>query len=115
MLRIKEIRKIKGLTINQLAEATGISKRMISAYEANDNDISLAKLQRIAGALNVSIIDLIIDENSVSINYSPRENCDNPSCLKKIDRLEKIIDDLLDDKRRLKEKLHVIQKGSVAH
>lgn len=59
MLKIKHIRTQKNITLDDLAASTGISKRMISAYEANDNDITLNKLQNIARALNVSITDLI--------------------------------------------------------
>lgn len=70
MLRIKKIRVEKNCTINDLSVKTGISKRMISAYEANENDITLQKLQNIASALSVNILDLI-EEESNSLLYEP--------------------------------------------
>lgn len=115
MLKIKEIRELRNMTQQELATKTGISKRMISAYEANDNDITMSKLQNIATILEVSLLDLISDDNPVSPKHTtqnaPQDNCTNPSCLAKIDRLEKMIDDLLDDKRRLKQEMEYLQKG----
>lgn len=68
ILRIKEIRILRKLTLDELAEKSGISKRMISAYEANENDITLKKLQNIATALDVGIDDLIKKESKDSKN-----------------------------------------------
>lgn len=63
MLKIKEIRNEKNMTIDQLAMSSGVSKRMISAYEAEENDITLSKLRYIAKALDVTISELVGDEN----------------------------------------------------
>ncbi len=62
MLKLKEIRTQKNITLDQLARESGVSKRMISAYEAEENDITLSKLQNIARALEVQISELIGDE-----------------------------------------------------
>jgi transcriptional regulator with XRE-family HTH domain len=62
MLRLKEIRTQKNITLDQLAKDSGVSKRMISAYEAEENDITLSKLQNIARALNVSIPELVDEQ-----------------------------------------------------
>lgn len=59
MLKIKELRNDKGITLDQLAALSGVSKRMISAYEAEENDITLSKLQNIAKALSVTVAELI--------------------------------------------------------
>jgi transcriptional regulator with XRE-family HTH domain len=53
MLKIKEIRTKKAMTLDQLAEKSGVSKRMISAYEAEENDITLKKLQNIASGVAI--------------------------------------------------------------
>ena len=52
------------MTIDELSAKTGISKRMISAYEANENEISLAKVQIIAKALEVPMYKLISGDHS---------------------------------------------------
>ena len=62
MLKIKELRIKRNMTQSELSEKSGVSKRMISAYESNENDITLSKLQNIASALNVSPSDLIVSD-----------------------------------------------------
>lgn len=59
MLKIKQIRNKKGLTLDELASKSGISKRMISGYEAGTSDITLKKLQDIATALEVGLNELV--------------------------------------------------------
>jgi transcriptional regulator with XRE-family HTH domain len=108
MLKIRELRNKKGWTLEQLAEKSGVSKRMVSAYEADENDIPYKKMQKIATALGVPIFDLF-DENSISPQTT---TCTNPECVLKIKRLEHIIDELIDDKVRLKKELDIlVQKG----
>jgi len=65
-VNIKGVRKRKGLTQEELAGKSGISKRMIAYYEANENDIPFQKVQNIATALGVNIIDLINWKNYTS-------------------------------------------------
>lgn len=59
LLKIKEVRKRNKMTIEELSVKSGVSQRAISGYEANENDITLGKLQNIADALNVSIFELM--------------------------------------------------------
>lgn len=61
----------KKLTLNDMAVKTGISKRMISAYESGESDITLSKLQKIATVLEVNIYDIIGELPQVNYN---REN-----------------------------------------
>lgn len=63
-LKIKELRSVKKITQKQLSDKSGISKRMISAYEADENDIPLSKLRNIASSLGVSIVYLVSDNNT---------------------------------------------------
>lgn len=58
-LRIKELRKQKKVSQDDLAVKTGISARMIFDYERQKIDIPIQKLQLIANCLQVSIFDLI--------------------------------------------------------
>lgn len=48
---LKRLRNLKGFTLDELQLQTGISKRMLSGYEAGENDIT---------ALNVAIMHLLI-------------------------------------------------------
>ena len=70
MLKLKDLRNEKGTTLDQLAASSGVSKRMISAYEAGENDITLSKLQNIANALGVSVSQLIGETAIIELNES---------------------------------------------
>ena len=61
---LKEIRETRGMSQQDLAEKTGIPKRMIQAYEQGYRDINGAKLTTLvtfAHALNCPI-DQIVDD-----------------------------------------------------
>lgn len=57
--RIKEQRKLAGLTQRQLAEKTGISLSAIEKYERGKLNPSYRNIQLIAGALNIDTCDLM--------------------------------------------------------
>ncbi|MDB0600640.1 helix-turn-helix domain-containing protein [Tenacibaculum maritimum] len=59
MLIIKELRKSLGYTQEQVALATGMSKRSYVSYENLSSDIPLKKLQDIASFFNVHVSELI--------------------------------------------------------
>lgn len=61
-LRIDELRKERGLTVEALAQKAGISKSYLSEMMRGKKAINSARLQAIADALNVSPIDLIDDQ-----------------------------------------------------
>ena len=52
-LRIKELRKLKGYTQEQLAELTDIGERNLSKIECGKNFISAETLVKLSNALNV--------------------------------------------------------------
>ena len=56
--RIKDCRKIKGFTQEQLAKATRISVMSIRRYESGERLANVEILQRIANALGISLSDL---------------------------------------------------------
>ncbi|WMD20866.1 XRE family transcriptional regulator [Achromobacter seleniivolatilans] len=58
---LRRIRKQGGLSQSNLAEASGISRRMIAGLEAGKANISLASLDKLAGALGVGFVDLVSD------------------------------------------------------
>lgn len=58
---LKRLRLSAGLSQTALAEASGISRRMIVAVEAGDANISLSSLDRLAAAIGVDFVDLVRD------------------------------------------------------
>ena len=58
------IRKEKGFSQRDLAKTTGISNRMVAYYETHSDIPPLDKLQKIAGALDISVAQLIDTELS---------------------------------------------------
>ena len=57
--RIKEARKITGMTQAQLAENSGISSMSVRRYESGERAPDIETLQRIADALGVGISQLV--------------------------------------------------------
>lgn len=62
--RIKEILDEKGIKQTWLAERLGKSFSMVNAYACNRKQPSLEILNQIADILQVSVRDLIIDNNN---------------------------------------------------
>ena len=57
--RIAEFRKSRGLTQERLAEMAGLHRVLIARYEAGITKPSVDSLVKIAGALHVTVDDLI--------------------------------------------------------
>jgi transcriptional regulator with XRE-family HTH domain len=64
--RIKEVRRLKGLTQEQLADLTGLSSNFIAKIESNNSTASLQTLVNIANTLDISIDYLLQENNSQS-------------------------------------------------
>jgi transcriptional regulator with XRE-family HTH domain len=60
--RLKDIRRAKGLTQDQLAELLKTSQRMIAHYERQNNRPRIDTIKTIAEALNVPIEELVGSE-----------------------------------------------------
>lgn len=62
---IKEIRKIKGLSLTKLSQITGLSRTTITEIENTTNDRSptTATLNKIAAALEISVDELFKENN----------------------------------------------------
>lgn len=56
---VRRLRHAADLSQTGLAERSGVSRRMLVAIEAGENNVSLTTLDRIAEALNVAFSDLI--------------------------------------------------------
>jgi transcriptional regulator with XRE-family HTH domain len=66
--RIREIRKSKGLTIEELAEETGLSVSYTGRLEKGERRLSVDLLDRFAKALDVSAQDLLPSSPSKASN-----------------------------------------------
>lgn len=71
-LKIKELRKLKGMTQKQFCEEVDISPRALSNYENGTTDISLKKLHEVALHFSLTIFDLVDFEGKSKI-YSTNE------------------------------------------
>ena len=56
---VRRLRQDRGLSQAALAEASGISRRMIAAIEGNEANISLSSLDRLAAGLGVSFAEIV--------------------------------------------------------
>src|SRR3989442_8140342 len=74
--RIRDLRFRRGLTVQQLAEASGLSKGFISQVENDRTSPSLATLRDLARALETSVAYLVVEEEQhphvVRANDRPR-------------------------------------------
>jgi transcriptional regulator with XRE-family HTH domain len=63
--KIRDLRLRRGLTVQQLADASGLSKGFISQVENERTSPSLATLHDLAGALDISAAYLVVEEEPV--------------------------------------------------
>ncbi len=67
---LKKIRESRGMSQQDLADKSGINKRMIQAYEQGYRDINGAKLSTLltfANVLNCSIYHIVTDESLIEM------------------------------------------------
>ena len=64
--RVREIRARRGMTRKMVAKESDVSERHLAQLEAGAGNISILLLQRIAAALNVTLVDLFAHENEPS-------------------------------------------------
>src|SRR5690349_4276233 len=63
--KIRDLRLRRGMTVQQLAESTGLSKGFISQVENGRTSPSLATLQDLAKSLETSVAYLVVEEEQV--------------------------------------------------
>lgn len=102
MLNIRKIRREKNLTQDDVVELSGIKKRTYVNYENGISDIPFSKLQNIASALGVDIIDLIISVEQKNNLNKPSLKCIN-SKIKELDEKIKLLKGTIKLKDRLLE------------
>ncbi|MEM9363225.1 MAG: helix-turn-helix transcriptional regulator [Bacteroidota bacterium] len=75
---IRELRKKKGATQTDLAEAVGVSLRTIQTYEKKNASISNKRLEKIAAYFELSVIELQIRElNEEEATYNNQKPFDH--------------------------------------
>jgi transcriptional regulator with XRE-family HTH domain len=88
LLKIKEFRKLKKMSQQNLADKIDVSVRMFGDYEKQTADIGLLKLQKIAEILEVSIFDLVeLSDTEKQYVATPLQS----NCEEKIKELEERI------------------------
>ena len=75
---MRNIRKQKGMTLQQLADILGCSQQNISQYESGKRTPKLKTVQKIADALNVNVNDLLESPLDDSPIYQVLKNVDCP-------------------------------------
>ncbi|HWL59250.1 MAG TPA: XRE family transcriptional regulator [Paracoccus sp. (in: a-proteobacteria)] len=58
---LRRLRRERGLSQIALAEASGISRRLIIGVESGEANVSLASLDKLANALEVGFVDLVTE------------------------------------------------------
>ena len=56
---LRRLRQAAGLSQEELARQSGLSRRMVNGVEAGSTNISLANLDHVAAALGVAFVDLV--------------------------------------------------------
>lgn len=94
-LKIKDIRKFKGITQSELAKNIGVNLRTIQKYESGEITPSIDRLNEISSFLGVHTIELM--------DMSPNEKKERLEGLAQIKKLnEKLIKQQLDDLEKIK-------------
>lgn len=99
MLRLKSLRKINGMSREELGKMIGVSKQSIANYEQNINEPTLSNVIKISKIFNVTIDYLVGNEKEVKVLYSDRDASPyavNERCIKEMDR---ILDRIIKEKK----------------
>lgn len=75
--KIKELRKQKGMSRQELSEKTGINSRTLESYEQGRKDINGAKLKtllKLCATLNCNLGDILEDEELIEMVCKYLEN-----------------------------------------
>jgi transcriptional regulator with XRE-family HTH domain len=60
--RLRQIRQLKGLSQEELADMAGLHRTYIGSVERSERNISIDNMARLAEALEVGIIELLKEE-----------------------------------------------------
>jgi transcriptional regulator with XRE-family HTH domain len=71
--RVRELRRGRGLTLEELAELSGVSRAMISKLERGEKNPTLVVVAKLAGGLGVTLSRLAGTEERREVSVVPRE------------------------------------------
>jgi transcriptional regulator with XRE-family HTH domain len=71
--RLKAMRSAKGLTLQEVADATGLSRTFVGLVEQGKSEIAVARLLRVADFYGVTIHDLISTGADPAVEIVPRQ------------------------------------------
>ena len=60
--RVRQLRNLRGMTRKMVARAADVSERHLAQLEAGEGNVSIVLLRRIAGALDVSLVEFFAPE-----------------------------------------------------
>lgn len=66
-LKVRQLRKIRGISLQQLAEDTGMSYSYLSGLENGKHSISINNLQRLAAHFEVSLIHFLDNNHNQTV------------------------------------------------
>lgn len=92
--KIREARKRKGLTQEQLSKMLGVQRSVISKYETGLIVPSIPQLQKIAAALDVSVSSLLYD-HAIDFNIENKKKSEGIAP-EEFEKLQKLIQSLAD-------------------
>ncbi|MBP1615967.1 MAG: Cro/C1-type DNA-binding domain [Bacteroidetes bacterium] len=73
MLKLEDAMKEKGVGVTELAERLGVNRQTVYYYIKQGDKNPLSQLQKIAYALGISVLDLIVEEKEEGVIICP--NC----------------------------------------
>lgn len=81
-IKIKKIRTLENLTLQELADKCGCSKSMLSKIENSAANPSIATLSKIAKALKIKMSILLDDEGTQTCVFTPAESLSSDAFIK---------------------------------
>lgn len=104
--RLLELRKHKGLSQEDLAHDLGISQSSVSNYEGGTTKPDISILEKVSTYFNVSISDLLSDEQTVFYNHQ-NSGGQNGYVVNQLP--EKLIEQYEETIKSLKEQIEVLK------
>src|ERR671913_744786 len=71
--RVRELRRRRGLTLEELAERSGVSRAMISKLERGEKNPTLVVAAKLADGLGVTLSQLVEMEEQRAVAVVPKE------------------------------------------
>ena len=93
--QVRYLRKLAGLSQEQVAELTGLSTKTISYIENSKNTLSFNKLPLLARALNVPVYKLFVFTGSEATNREVLETLLESATVKEINAITGIVKTIL--------------------